>query len=65
MLIRAGTSKPIPAKVTLSKEGKTATLDPSVRLGARKTYTASIVGAKDPAGNALPDKIWSFKTGRR
>ncbi len=49
----------------MSADGKTATLDPSVKLGERKRYTVRISGAKDPAGNALPEKIWSFKTGRR
>ena len=56
---------PVPTIVTVSEDGKTVTLDPSVRLAKRKTYTAKISGAKDKAGNALPDKVWSFKTGRR
>ena len=49
----------------VSKDGKTATLDPSSRLGKRKTYTAKILGAKDLSGNALPDEVRSFETGRR
>ena len=48
-----------------SSSGKTVTLDPSARLAKRKTYTVKTVGATDKAGNALPDKVWSFKTGRR
>ena len=55
----------IPATVTVSEDGKTVTLDPSILLAKRTTYTAKIVGAKDLAGNALPDKAWSFKTGLR
>jgi hypothetical protein len=64
-LVRAGTTTPLPATVTLSADGKTITLDPSIRLAKRKMYTARISGAKDLAGNLLPDKVWSFKTGRR
>jgi hypothetical protein len=55
----------IPATVTVSEDGKTVTLDPSILLAKRTTYTAKIVGAKDLAGNALPDKAWSFKTAPR
>lgn len=53
---------------------KLAILNPSDRLGKRKTYTAVVEGAgdedgasvKDRDGNPMArDKIWHFKTGRK
>jgi hypothetical protein len=70
-LFRAdSTTTPIAAKVTLSSDGKTLTLDPSVSLSRRTKYEVRIKGgasgAKDLAGNPLAaDKVWSFTTGRR
>jgi hypothetical protein len=39
--------------------------DPTKKLAKKTTYTAKISGAKDKAGYTLPDKEWSFKTGRK
>jgi hypothetical protein len=73
-LVRAGTTTPIPATVTLSPDGKTVTLDPSVNLARRTTYEARIVGRGDGDGLAVRDKAGnelaldftsSFRTRRR
>ena len=71
-LVKAGTTTPVPAQVTLSADGKTVTLNPSASLRKRTKYTATIKGgadgAKDRATPANPlanDKSWSFTTGRR
>ncbi|MGI8693480.1 MAG: DUF4082 domain-containing protein [Geodermatophilaceae bacterium] len=53
----------VPAAVTLSANGRTATLDPTVNLFAQTTYTAS-VSATDLAGNAMAAPVtWTFTTG--
>ncbi|WP_350003451.1 Ig-like domain-containing protein [Pseudarthrobacter sp. WHRI 8279] len=57
----------VPAAVTYSSSGNSATLNPSTDLAAGTTYTATVkggsTGAKDVAGNALAtDKTWTFTT---
>jgi hypothetical protein len=43
---------------------RTATFTPSVRLGSNTSYTVSVGGTRDLAGNAMPGpSIWSFTTG--
>jgi hypothetical protein len=64
-LVNEKTGKTVDAPVTVSSDGKTATLDPSANLGKKTRYTAKISGAKDLAGNALPDYPWSFTTGKK
>jgi hypothetical protein len=61
-LTRAEYTMPVPAVVTLSADGKTVWLNPTNRLRARTWYRVKIIGAKDLAGNTLPNKAWSFKT---
>lgn len=34
----------------------------STVLGSNKAYTVNLTGLADPAGNALPDRSWSFTT---
>ena len=71
-LVKDGTTTPLSAKVTLSPDGKKATLDPTATsLNSRTTYRATIKGGasgvKDVAQpqNALAsDKSWTFKTAR-
>jgi thermitase len=64
-LVKSGSTTPVAATVTLSSDGKTATLDPSARLAKGTTYNAKIEGAKDLAGNPLATTTWSFKTGKK
>lgn len=60
---------PVPAMVSYDPTTNTVTLNPfgssTQKLSRKKVYTAKISGAKDLAGNPLPDVVWSFKTGRR
>ena len=60
--------------ITLSSDGKTATLNPfgptTQKLARRTTYVVRIKGgtggAADEVGNVLAqDAVWSFKTGRK
>ena len=41
----------------------TATLTPAAALAANTTYTASVSGAQDAAGNTMAPVSWSFTTG--
>jgi hypothetical protein len=54
----------VPATSTYNSGSLTAALQPSARLAASTTYTATIAGAKDTAGNAMPAPVtWAFTTG--
>src|SRR5437867_1643367 len=53
-----------PVAGTVSYSGITATFTPAGNLAPLTTYTATISGARDLAGNALADDfVWSFTTG--
>ena len=41
---------------------RTASFDPTQRLDAETTYTATIDGARDPSGNVMSAVGWSFTT---
>ncbi len=48
------------ATVTMSNEGKTATLNLAVNLRVGKIYTLKLLaGIKDRAGNPLPPQSWT------
>jgi hypothetical protein len=49
---------------TTSYDGpsRTATLDPTANLAASTTYTASVSGARDTAGNQMDPVTWTFTT---
>ena len=54
---------PVPAAVTYNSGSNTATLDPTAPLDADATYTATVDGAADVAGNQLAAVYtWSFTT---
>jgi hypothetical protein len=61
--LKAGTTS-VSGGVTLSGDGKTATLTPSSQLADSTSYTATVTtGVKDLAGNAMSaNKAWSFMT---
>jgi methionine-rich copper-binding protein CopC len=44
-------------------ETYTASFTPDVDLAPQTTYTATVSGAKDPAGNTMAPVTWSFTTG--
>ena len=58
------TAASISAALTLSSDGKTATLNPSADLSRCTWYKATVTtGVKDRAGNPLAaQKVWTFKT---
>jgi len=61
-LVRKGTATPVGAAVSYDPAAKKATLNPSGKLKAGKTYIATVkTGAEDLAGNALAtDRVWQF-----
>lgn len=62
-LTKYRSSDAVAATVTVSSDGKTATLAPLTKLAKQRYYVASL-SVKDPAGNTL-NKTWTFKTGRK
>ena len=62
MVLRMGTTK-VTATVSYSSTSRTATLNPSAPLAADRTYTATVSGISDVAGNVMAPYSWSFTTG--
>lgn len=59
----AGGATEVPGSVSLSSDGKAATLDPTSDLAPLQSYTVSLTsGVKDLAGNSLNSENWSFTT---
>jgi len=58
----------VPATVTLSADGRTATLNPAARLAPDTRYRVTITGGasnvRDVAGNGLLSTAWRFTTRR-
>ncbi|TFD62127.1 hypothetical protein E3T39_03760 [Cryobacterium suzukii] len=61
-VLRRGTTV-IAAVVGYNATTRVATLNPSVTLLADRTYTATLSGIRDAAGNELATSTWSFTTG--
>jgi hypothetical protein len=54
----------VPAALTYDAPSQTATLNPNADLAASTSYTATVSGARDTAGNQMTAPItWSFTTG--
>ena len=54
----------VPAAVSYDGPSQTATLDPNADLAANTSYTATVSGAKDTAGNQMTTPTtWTFTTG--
>lgn len=52
----------VPATLTYDTNSLTATLTPSAQLATQTTYTATVSGARDLAGNTMQSVNWSFTT---
>jgi len=61
-VLRLGTTV-IPAVVTFNATTRVATLNPNATLLADRTYTATLSGINDIAGNPMVASTWSFLTG--
>jgi hypothetical protein len=61
--LKDAAGNPVSAKVTYDDPAHTATLLPSAPLANGTTYTATVSGAQDTAGNAMGSSVsWSFTT---
>jgi hypothetical protein len=61
-VLRLGTTV-IPAVVSYNTTTRVATLNPTATLLADQTYTATLSGVRDAAGNTMTASSWSFLTG--
>ncbi|MDJ0339903.1 peroxidase family protein [Cryobacterium sp. PH31-O1] len=61
-VLRRGTTV-IAAVVSYNATTRVATLNPSVTLLTDRTYTATLSGIRDAAGNTMATSTWSFITG--
>jgi hypothetical protein len=61
-VLRLGT-KVVPAAVSYSATTGVVTLNPTASLVSDRTYTATLSGIRDNAGNTMTTAAWSFTTG--
>jgi methionine-rich copper-binding protein CopC len=59
--LNSGTNN-VPATLSYDNSTFTATLTPNAALAASTTYTATLSGAQDSAGNTMSPLSWSFTT---
>ncbi|PKH44211.1 Ig-like domain-containing protein [Nocardioides alpinus] len=60
--LRAPGGALVPATTSYDSASRTVTVDPTSALAATTAYTASVTGARDPAGNQMDPVTWSFTT---
>jgi glucose/arabinose dehydrogenase len=63
MQLRNSASQLLGAVVTYDPASRTGTLDPSAELAGSQTFTVTVSGARDPAGNTMTAVSWTFTTG--
>ena len=61
-VLRLGTTV-VPAAVTYDAATRVATLNPTATLAADSSYTATLSGIRDVAGNTMTVSSWTFITG--
>ena len=62
MRLTAPSGNQVTASTSYSSGSNTVTLTPLAALAANTTYTASLSGAKDAAGNTMDPVTWTFTT---
>ncbi len=63
MQLRNSGSQLLAAVVTYDAPSRTATLDPTAELAGSQTFTVTVSGARDLAGNTMTPVSWTFTTG--
>ena len=64
-VLRDSSNIVVPASLSYDASTHTVTLHPSADLIASRTYTATVSGAMDLAGNSMSmPAVWSFSTGQ-
>jgi len=62
MALAAGATA-VPGTSAYDAGSRTVTFTPSAALGPSTAHTATVSGARDPAGNTMSPHAWSFTTG--
>jgi hypothetical protein len=62
-VLRLG-GKVVPAAVSYNARTRRVTLNPTAPLAVGRTYTATLSGIRDVAGNTMAPTAWSFTSGR-
>jgi hypothetical protein len=62
-VLRLG-GKVVPAAVSYNAGTRVVTLNPTAPLAVGRTYTATLSGIRDVAGNTMAPTAWSFTSGR-
>ena len=63
MQLRNSGNQLVAAAVTYDAPSRTATLDPTAELTGSQTFTVTVSGARDLAGNTMATVSWAFTTG--
>ncbi len=63
MQLRNSGNQLVAATVTYDAPSRTATLNPTPELAGSQTYTVTVSGARDLAGNLMTTVSWAFTTG--
>ena len=63
MELRNSSNQLVAASVTYDAATRTAALDPTSELAGSQTFTVTVSGARDLAGNLMTPVSWSFTTG--
>jgi glucose/arabinose dehydrogenase len=62
MVLRNSSNQVVASQVTYDNATRTATLDPSSELAGTQTFTVTVSGARDLAGNVMTQVSWGFTT---
>jgi glucose/arabinose dehydrogenase/PKD repeat protein len=63
MVLRNSSSQVVASQVTYDAAARTGMLDPNNELSGSQTFTVTVSGARDLAGNQMTPVTWSFTTG--
>ena len=63
MVLRNSSNQVVTTLVSYDPDTRTATLDPDDELAGSQTFSVTVSGARDPAGNLMVPVSWSFTTG--
>jgi glucose/arabinose dehydrogenase len=63
MQLRSAGNQLVASQVSYDSSTRTASLNPTGELAGSQTYTVTVSGARDLAGNQMTPATWSFTTG--
>ena len=62
MTLKTSTNASVPAAISYDAAAQTVTLNPTSNLAMGETFTVTLSGARDTAGNTMTSASWSFST---